>query len=245
MTASLHHIWSMVNTQQIVVMTGLFATTFPANLNIFFRYLMSIAAFDLIELTEFLDNYLGIEPTGPYNQAFDLIGLDSLLFVNNMGTMTFVYIIYIILAFLTLILYSVRFHLNYKIHYLVIKMKENLFFKAIVTIIFETAQMIYLCFLTQFKDKNLIKEPSHLAHFGVSIFLLMFITLIPYYIMYMLRKYILNIGQKHLDKKFGSFFSNLALVKRGKWVLDQPTFFLVRRAVLAYSVTVGDFFFVG
>ena len=67
MTASLHHIWSMVNAQQLVVMTGLFGTTFPANLNIFFRYLMSIAAFDVIELTEFNDNFFENEPTGPYS----------------------------------------------------------------------------------------------------------------------------------------------------------------------------------
>ena len=73
----------------------------PANASIFFEVIMIIAAFDVVEVQEYLNEYLQIEPTGPFNSNFGLLGLDSLLFLNNMGSLTIVYIFYAILLILT------------------------------------------------------------------------------------------------------------------------------------------------
>lgn len=75
---------------------------------------MSIAAFDFFEITPYLDKYLQIESTGPYNLSFDLIGLESLLFVNNMGTMSLLYLIYVIISLFTIILGGIKSCLSYK-----------------------------------------------------------------------------------------------------------------------------------
>ena len=52
LAASLNQLWSMINTQQLIVMTPLFHVQIPALAGIFFRHLMEIAAFDFFEFDE-------------------------------------------------------------------------------------------------------------------------------------------------------------------------------------------------
>ena len=75
----------------------------PANTGMFFNQLTRIAAYDFLEISEYLDNWLSLVPTNPVNEKYDTIGLGSLYFLNNLGTFT------IILAFtcLTMLLWMV------------------------------------------------------------------------------------------------------------------------------------------
>ena len=57
----------MVNTQQIIVLMPLFEVSLPANAGVFFKQLMKIAAFDIIELGDYLDAIFFLEPTEPLN----------------------------------------------------------------------------------------------------------------------------------------------------------------------------------
>ena len=77
MAASLNQLWSMINTQQLIVMIALFQVTMPANAGMFFRTIMSIAAFDFYDFTDIIHELFSIEPTDPIDKNFESIGFES------------------------------------------------------------------------------------------------------------------------------------------------------------------------
>ena len=69
----------------------------PANTADFFKQLMKIAAFEVLELGPILDEYLGMEPSEPINEYFETMGLESIHFMNNLGTFTLVIVFKLLL----------------------------------------------------------------------------------------------------------------------------------------------------
>ena len=65
---------------------------------------MQIAAFEIIEFGDFLDEQLGIPSTKPVNKNFDAIGLDSIYLLNNMGTLSMAYVLLLLLSVFTILL---------------------------------------------------------------------------------------------------------------------------------------------
>ena len=82
----------------------LFKITLPANAGLFFKQIMQIAAFDIIEINEPLDNLLDLEPTDPINENFEAVGFESIYLLNNMGTLAIAYFVWLFAAFIALIL---------------------------------------------------------------------------------------------------------------------------------------------
>ena len=64
-SASLNQLWSMINTQQLIVMMPLFQIQLPANAGMFFRSVMEIAAFDFYDFTDIIHELFQIEGTDP------------------------------------------------------------------------------------------------------------------------------------------------------------------------------------
>ena len=62
----------------------------PANAGMFFNQLTAIAAFDIIETNEFLNDLLDLLPKEPVNEKFETIGLETVYFMNNLGTFVIV-----------------------------------------------------------------------------------------------------------------------------------------------------------
>ena len=87
LSASLQQLWSMINTQQIIVMMPLFSINLPANAGVFFGFIMQIAAFDILPTDSFYDTYFNIDETEPMNSNFEQIGFGSLFFLYNLGSM--------------------------------------------------------------------------------------------------------------------------------------------------------------
>ena len=63
----------------------------------FVKQIFQIAAFDVYETNDMLNDILGIPPTEPYDER---IGLDSRYYLNNMGTMLLFYLAYPVLILL-------------------------------------------------------------------------------------------------------------------------------------------------
>ena len=59
----------------------------PANAGMFFKELTAIAAFDYFETSEFIEDLLDLLPRDPINEKFESIGLESVYFMNNLGTL--------------------------------------------------------------------------------------------------------------------------------------------------------------
>ena len=70
---------------------SLFKTRIPANAGIFFTRVMEIAAFDIIETGDTLDEWLELDPIEPDNPNFVTLGLGSIFLLNNMGTLALAY----------------------------------------------------------------------------------------------------------------------------------------------------------
>ena len=94
-SASLNQLWALINTQQLIVLMPLFKVNIPANAGMFFAKIMQIAAFELVEIEEWLNSFLELEPTGPINKNFGALGLDSFYLINNMSTLVLAFAILI------------------------------------------------------------------------------------------------------------------------------------------------------
>ena len=70
-------------------MLPLFEASVPPNAGQVFGYLAEIAAFDVIEISEYVDEYLELIPTEPVSSKLEVIGFESRQFINNVGFFLF------------------------------------------------------------------------------------------------------------------------------------------------------------
>jgi hypothetical protein len=63
MSASLNQLWSMINTQQLIVMMPLFKVSMPANAQAFFNQIFTIAAFQIFNLDPYINKMLDLNAT--------------------------------------------------------------------------------------------------------------------------------------------------------------------------------------
>jgi hypothetical protein len=59
--AALSQLWSMVNTQQIIVMMPLFNLNLPANAGIFYAFIMNLASFNFLPTGTFYNKYFDMD----------------------------------------------------------------------------------------------------------------------------------------------------------------------------------------
>ena len=78
---------------------SLFKTEVPANAGTFFSQIMEIAAFDIIETGDTLDEWLELPPIEPENPKFGTLGLGSIFLLNNMGTLALAYMFWFLTSF--------------------------------------------------------------------------------------------------------------------------------------------------
>ena len=95
MSASLQYLWDMINAQQIVILLPLFNCQLPANAGIIFNTLMQIAAFDAIPTDDIYGAIADEETFGdPINENFDMIGLETILVMPNLGSIGVIIVAY-------------------------------------------------------------------------------------------------------------------------------------------------------
>ena len=104
LAGSLNQLWSLIRSQQIIILLPLFNVHLPANSAIVFGMLMQIAAFDPYETEPLWNELLRTPATGPLKETFGVIGLESTLFLNNIGSqffiillISFMYLMYMLL----------------------------------------------------------------------------------------------------------------------------------------------------
>jgi hypothetical protein len=88
LSASLTQMWSMINTQQIIVMIPLFKIEVPEQVWPFFRTIMELAAFDIVPDSAF-DFVFALDDKNkpePITDNFGVVGFETTLFISNMGS---------------------------------------------------------------------------------------------------------------------------------------------------------------
>ena len=90
LAVGLQSIFDMIQALQIVILFPLLGVLMPANTASFFNELSSIAAFDIFETNEYISEILDLLPQDALNEKFETIGLETVYFINNLGTFVFV-----------------------------------------------------------------------------------------------------------------------------------------------------------
>jgi len=85
---------------------------YPANAMIFTMFLMNVANLDLIP-TEVIEDALYYLPEPfPFSINFEACGIESNLFLSNIGSPLLIIVVYALLAILIAVLYRVKFFRN-------------------------------------------------------------------------------------------------------------------------------------
>jgi len=111
---------------------------------------MGIAAFDFFETNEIVNSLLNLEDTDAINENYEALGFESTYFINNMGSMFIIFIMYPVLILLELLL-----RLMTKVcptcadpwMYL----RQKLYWNALIRLVFEGYSIISICCLIQIK----------------------------------------------------------------------------------------------
>ena len=101
LSAALHQLFSMVKSQQLIILMVLFNIQFPANAAVFYNFLMQIASFDLIPMAGIYDYLFPVLHSEALNERFKQLGFDTMYFQYNLGSL--------MLAFLALPLQLVAY----------------------------------------------------------------------------------------------------------------------------------------
>lgn len=84
----LNNLWSMISTQQIIVMIPLFEISLPIVTGEFFKFLMEVAAFDIIPTDEAFAYMFSADPPDALSENFDQVGFSTTYFFFNLGSLT-------------------------------------------------------------------------------------------------------------------------------------------------------------
>jgi len=68
----------------------------PANAAVFFHELMSIFAFEFVEIGPFVNRILDLKPSDPVNGNFAALGFESLYVLDNLGTFVLAFVFLLI-----------------------------------------------------------------------------------------------------------------------------------------------------
>ena len=122
----------------------------PANTGMFFNQLTAIAAFDILETGELLNENLDLLPRDPVNDKFETIGLETLYFINNMGTFIFMLALKILLIILWIVLYPLQSCSKW-IRKQRNKLGISMFWNSWITVINQSFIIVGLCAMISFR----------------------------------------------------------------------------------------------
>jgi hypothetical protein len=94
LSGSLHALWGMINSMQLIMHVALFQISLPAIVLIFIQNFISLVKFDIFDLSTLLTILYGFTPNdavAPYNDNFNMLGYVSTNMIENLGPI-FLYI---------------------------------------------------------------------------------------------------------------------------------------------------------
>ena len=125
-------------------MIPLCSVIFPINFAQFISKIHSIAAFDIFETGEYIEEYLDIESAEPFNANFEELGMESTYMLNNLGTLALFYIAYPVLLVLYPVIYIFR-NCCLCCRNIKSKMKSKLFYNMLIVGVMESYAVLALC----------------------------------------------------------------------------------------------------
>ena len=129
---SLQHVWSLINTLQVIIFAPLINIQFPGNAFMFFEKMFQVAIFEVLPSKQLLSDILpDLDHEVPFSVKFDRLGFKSQYLIMNMGTMFFVFCLN--LALITLYLPCKMLAGRYMFpRVLAYKLSSIIFFQAMI-----------------------------------------------------------------------------------------------------------------
>jgi len=124
--------------------------TLPANAAVFFRGLMTFAAFDIIDTSPYLNALLALNPTEPLNNNFEALGFESVFLLHNLGSLILAFLFYP-LAIVTMLLLR-KMTSSETAQEWASSMASHLFFGFLITILTESYSILALSSLINLKN---------------------------------------------------------------------------------------------
>lgn len=213
----------------------LFQISMPSNAGLFFKEIMSIAAFDFYDFSDVIHDNFQISPTDPIDTNFETIGFESSYFLINMGTMMLFYMYYILCLLVKSILQPFATKHNKRIRKFYRKLRNNIIWGSLITLINETYAIIVLSVLINLQIVSF--ETHGLAWMSTLciIFMILAIT-VPAIMMGKLWFNVKHLEEPRFKRDYGKLYEELN-PQAGTKILLQPSFFLLRRLLLALAVS--------
>ena len=168
----------------------------PANAAEFFKVLTAIAAFDILEIGEYVEEILDLMTKEPVNEKFEAIGFESTYFINNLGSFIFLPIGYVLLILLWITLYPCKnksFRLDRCRH----KLAGLVSWNRWIVLITESFLVVTICFMIAYKyDFEFAPWGQRAQTFTCIIFSIIYIA-IPLYALAMTMIDYKNLHYKH------------------------------------------------
>ena len=186
-----------------------------------------------MDLNDDINDIFDVPDTEPVSDNFDELGFESKYMLSNMGTMIIFYLIYPVLILA---------------HWMVRKLclanlccekfersfKHSIYYRWIITVIFESYAIVAISCLIGLQVIGLDSKGLS-VHSFLCIFFLVLITVTPFLIFRYVTYHFTKLNEQLVKKRVGTVYDELDL-RKGKKILIQPVFFLLRRIVLAYTI---------
>ena len=168
-------------------------------------------------------------------QGFKELGYESVYILNNIGTMTILFLSYPALILLQKVLQRCKGsskrakRVN---HYL----KRSLYYSSLVKGLYEGYSMIAVGVFIGLYNLRFDSYGTSLQS-GACILLALVLTGIPCLIIWHAERHFTRLNDNHMRQFYGSFFAELRL-ESGRAVLLEPAFFMFRRLMVPFAIVV-------
>lgn len=179
-SVSLHFLWSLVNSLQMILHQPMLGISFPQNVKLLYSILLPIASLDLVppEYSIELIFSLSTESDQPFSSALEDLGYETHLALLNLGTI-FLYLVALLLAIAgvgVLKILSPLLPPNETVHRYSQKLKKGIFFNSFILLLIEGfLEIMISCYLNIYSPQTQTKSDVFSYLFS---YLCLFITLV-------------------------------------------------------------------
>lgn len=198
---------------------------------------MQIAAFSFYDFGNIIHNTFGVPETEPVDENFESVGIESQYLLVNMGTMICFFLLQILLLLLSALftpMVDKKWIPCKCLKKRIKKLNKNIYWNSLITLMNETYMILVIGVFLNLRIID-FETSGTKGMSAVTILFLMFMIVAPILFLFQLFKNYRKLHQSHWVTGYGSLTDKLNL-KKGRYVLLEPTFFLLRRLLLGYVV---------
>jgi len=235
LAGSLNFLWSMLHTQQIVVLLPLNDVSFPGNASYFYSFLLSVAAFDLIPTDDFFDTVFSFKFREPVTSNFGALGYETTFFIRNLGNPFLFALGYAIALLLILLLKDCKKINQYKSVQGVMKTLQGLLlWNSVIRFVIESYMLFTICALINLAYFEFGDYGSVISGLFTILFTFLVMAFPIWVIILMIRNWDQLSGEE-MRGRYGSLYEDFDL-EVGRSVIIVPVLFMVRRIFLCSSI---------